>query len=66
MYRKAGRGFILASQIAGPFDPNETLGLFRLAIANSDRFVYFAFFAACSAACLTDEFAAAETFVALD
>jgi len=37
-----------------------------LAIANSDRFVYFAFFAACSAACLTDEFAAAETFVALD
>jgi hypothetical protein len=39
---------------------------FCLAIANSDRFVYFAFFAACSAACLTDEFAAAEAFVALD
>jgi hypothetical protein len=35
-------------------------------MANSDRFVYFAFFAARSAACFTDEFAAAEAFVTFD
>jgi len=39
---------------------------FSLGIADSDGFVYLAFFAACSAACFTDEFAAAEAFVTLD
>jgi hypothetical protein len=37
-----------------------------LGLSRSDRLVYFAFFPACSAACLADEFAAAETFVTLD
>ena len=37
-----------------------------LGIADSDGFVNLAFFAACSAACFTDEFAAAEAFVTLD
>jgi hypothetical protein len=37
-----------------------------LGIADSDGFVYLAFFAACSVACFTDEFAAAEAFVTLD